>query len=120
MKALGFTTVATTAAPRIPSPATLDDGGAASDEEALVTATTSAPETEDATEVRREAFEDPATDAGAVIAVAASRSKEELLLRVPIEAIGAPEGSDGNLTWSKSAGLAAFRMKPESESTIHF
>ena len=113
---------ATTTAPRIPSPATLDDGDAASDEEvlALALATTSAPDTEDATEVRRETFEDPATDAGAVIAVAASRSKEELLLRVPIEAIGAPEGSDGNLTWSKSAGLAAFRMKPESESTIHF
>ena len=126
MKALAFTADATTVAPAtLPTQDTAPSG----ETSGFVDVST-----DEATEVLRDDVEDEDADGEAAVrdefgagdeavaaADAAAPSAEELLLRLP------PTIEDeerefrvGSLTMRSSAGFAAFLMKPESESMIHF
>ena len=118
MKALGFTAETMTAAPRMP-PASFVGAPMASG---------IALSWDDAVEVLRVVLEDGVDDVESdavsdLAAEGAANSADELRRRPPATAKDV-DGDDAdnvaNLTQSKSVGLAAFLMKPESESTIHF
>ena len=102
MKALALTVVATTAVPQRPG----DPTPSAVSFEVVVAPmpVSAATEMEEATEVRRDALEEPVADWWPSV------STEELRLRTPVRDGDDEEERVGILTLSKMAGLAPFRM----------